>query len=169
MTHLYLDHIDSPVGTLFLVTSDTTIHALGFPHQEQNALRTLERHLGPVEWHQTPNPLGATAALHRYFAGDLTALDALPVHPLGTPFQQRVWSALQRIPTATTQSYGQLATTIGSPTASRAVGLANGKNPIAIIIPCHRVIGANATLTGYAGGLERKQWLINHEQQHKAH
>ena len=87
----------------------------------------------------------------------------LPLAPVGTPFQQRVWTALLNIPHGVTISYGELATRLGDPKASRAVGLANGRNPISIIIPCHRVIGANGNLTGYGGGLDRKEWLLRHE------
>jgi methylated-DNA-[protein]-cysteine S-methyltransferase len=168
MTQLYIDHLDTPAGTVYVITSDTAVLAVGFPEQESKARTILERHLGPIDWHPATNPLNATTKLRHYFTGDLTALDDLPVRPIGTPFQQRVWSALQRIPASTTMSYGALATDIGSPTASRAVGLANSKNPIAIIIPCHRVIGANAKLTGYAGGLHRKEWLLAHEHRHKS-
>jgi methylated-DNA-[protein]-cysteine S-methyltransferase len=100
--------------------------------------------------------------LTAYFAGSLTEFD-LPLLIQGTAFQQKVWSALKSIPYGTTISYGELAQQIGQPQASRAVGLANGRNPISIVVPCHRVIGANGKLTGYGGGIERKQWLLNHE------
>jgi methylated-DNA-[protein]-cysteine S-methyltransferase len=98
-----------------------------------------------------------------YFDGDVRALDALPVKTQGTAFQSEVWAALRAIPVGQTRSYGQLAAAIGRPSAVRAVGLANGSNPVGVIVPCHRVIGANGTLTGYAGGLERKRWLLAHE------
>lgn len=114
-------------------------------------------------------PMSASAAsdaaarqLTEYFAGDRTDFD-LDLAPAGTDFQRKVWTALSQIPFGTTESYGSLALRIGQPTASRAVGLANGRNPIAVVVPCHRVIGASGTLTGYAGGLERKQWLLEHE------
>ena len=102
-------------------------------------------------------------AIAAYFAGDLAALDSLPVAGIGSDFQRRVWAALRTIPAGTTQSYGQLAAAIGQPAASRAVGLANGANPIGIVVPCHRVIGTSGALTGYAGGVERKAWLLIHE------
>lgn len=105
------------------------------------------------------------AQLAEYFAGQRQVFD-LPLAPRGTGFQQIVWRALTRIPFAETSSYGELARSIGRPSASRAVGAANGKNPISIIVPCHRVVGANGTLTGYAGGLPAKQWLLAHEQRH---
>lgn len=164
MTTLYLDHLTTPVGKLYIITNEETLYGLGFPEHEAKARQKLEHQLGDVHWTQDKSPLGATAVLQAYFDGDLQALIHLPVAPQGTNFQQRVWTALCEIPVSTTTSYGALAVRIGSPTASRAVGLANGRNPIAIVIPCHRVIGANATLTGYAGGLERKQWLLTHEQ-----
>jgi len=102
-------------------------------------------------------------ALRRYFGGDLAALDAVPAELNGTPFQKAVWQALRRIPPGTTISYGELARRIGQPTSVRAVGAANGANPVAVIVPCHRVIGSNGTLTGYGGGLDRKRWLLAHE------
>jgi len=105
----------------------------------------------------------AKRAVLAYFAGQLEAISKLPVARSGTEFQNQVWTALRQIPGGTTLSYGALAKEIGRPTAVRAVGLANGSNPIAIIVPCHRVVGANASLTGYGGGLERKRWLLQHE------
>jgi methylated-DNA-[protein]-cysteine S-methyltransferase len=102
-------------------------------------------------------------ALDGYFDGQIDALEDVPWATAGTDFQQKVWSALCEIPAGETWSYGQLARHIGSPRAVRAVGLANGSNPVAIVVPCHRVIGADGTLTGYGGGLERKEWLLKHE------
>lgn len=104
----------------------------------------------------------AARQLTQYFTGARTKFE-LPLRPMGTDFQQRVWRALSEIPFGQTWSYGELAEHIGSPTASRAVGLANGRNPISIVIPCHRVIGANGSMTGYGGGIERKRWLLSHE------
>lgn len=104
----------------------------------------------------------AVGQLEEYFAGTRTDFD-LPLAPAGTPFQQRVWTALRDIPYGATESYGSLARRLGAPGASRAVGLANGRNPIPIVVPCHRVIGSTGTLTGYAGGVERKRWLLDHE------
>ena len=105
----------------------------------------------------------AVERLRRYFTGDLGAIDGLRAETGGTSFQRRVWSALREIPVGTTISYAELARRIGQPAAFRAVGLANGGNPIGIVVPCHRVIGANASLTGYGGGIERKRWLLAHE------
>jgi methylated-DNA-[protein]-cysteine S-methyltransferase len=102
-------------------------------------------------------------ALQAYFAGELHAIDAIAVRTGGTPFQREVWAALRTIPTGTTMSYRDLAAQVGRPDAMRAVGLANGANPTGVVVPCHRVIGADGTLTGYGGGLERKRWLLEHE------
>lgn len=99
----------------------------------------------------------------RYFAGDIDALDGVAVQTNGTEFQRTVWAELRRIPRGTTTTYGELAARIGKPTAARAVGLANGSNPVSIVVPCHRVIGADGSLTGYAGGTARKEWLLRHE------
>jgi methylated-DNA-[protein]-cysteine S-methyltransferase len=131
----------------------------------------MDRHLGvrPNARDSAPtltprsNPGGLTAALRAYFAGDLGAIDGLPVATGGTDFQRAVWAALREIPCGETRSYGELAQRIGHPTAVRAVGLANGANPVAVVVPCHRVIGADGSLTGYGAGIERKRWLLAHE------
>ncbi|HLI67703.1 MAG TPA: methylated-DNA--[protein]-cysteine S-methyltransferase, partial [Caulobacteraceae bacterium] len=119
--------------------------------------RTSERGVAP------PAPSAAVKAFAAYFAGDVSALDGLEVETGGTPFQRQVWAALRNIPTGQTLSYKDLAIAIGRPSAMRAVGLANGANPAALVVPCHRVIGADGSLTGYGGGLDRKRWLIDHE------
>ena len=113
-------------------------------------------------------PTAAAQAVEAYFQGDLSAIDKLATQAEGTAFQSQVWEALRRIPAGQIMSYGALAREIGRPGASRAVGLANGANPIAIVVPCHRVIGADASLTGYGGGIERKRWLLDHERAHCA-
>ena len=109
------------------------------------------------------NPSGLTARVASYFAGDLRAIDALPVALGGTPFQRAVWTALREIPCGTTLSYSDLARRIGRPSAVRAVGLANGANPIGVVVPCHRVVGRDGRLVGYGGGMSRKRWLLDHE------
>jgi methylated-DNA-[protein]-cysteine S-methyltransferase len=109
----------------------------------------------------------AARALDAYFDGDLLALDSLELAPRGTNFQKRVWEELRKIPAGTTTTYGHIARAIGSPHAARAVGAANGANPIAIVVPCHRVVGADGTLTGYAFGIDKKRWLLEHEQRNK--
>lgn len=125
--------------------------------------RLLGQHYGDYTLGDGAAPASLTQALEAYFEGRIDALAGLEVATGGTPFQRRVWMALRAIPAGRTISYGKLAATLGVASASRAAGSANGANPIAIVVPCHRVIGANGTLTGYAGGLSRKRWLLDHE------
>jgi methylated-DNA-[protein]-cysteine S-methyltransferase len=151
--------VDSPVGPLTLVAADGALAGL---------YMTEQRHLPPREVFGEPaedeEPFArASAQLREYFGGQRTEFD-LELGLAGTAFQRRVWAALQDIPYGQTISYGQLADRIGQPSASRAVGLANGKNPVGIIVPCHRVVGATGSLTGYGGGIERKRYLLAHEQ-----
>ncbi len=161
---LLIDDLGSPVGTIAIVSDGQNLCAVDFRGFDDRMMGFLRKRFeGEVEVEQVRDPQGFTTALQRYFDGDFAAVDDLPVAPGGTPFQQRVWAALREIPSGTTKTYGQLAADLGNPAASRAVGLANSLNPIAIVVPCHRVIGANGTLTGYAGGLERKEWLLGHE------
>lgn len=161
---LTLDRIATPVGEVLLVTdAEGAVRALDFADYEPRMMRLLARHRPGfvLESGRAPEPV--RQAVIDYFDGDLAALDGLAVKTGGTAFQRLVWAALRAIPPGQTRSYGQLAAAIGSPRAVRAAGLANGQNPIAVIVPCHRVIGANGALTGYAGGLERKRWLLRHE------
>lgn len=159
-----LDRIETPVGTVLLVTdANGAVRALDFVDYEPRMMRLLARHYGQVKLTPGLAPEAVRASVLAYFAGNARALDVLTVATGGTPFQREVWAALRAIPAGETRSYGQLASAIGRPKAVRAVGLANGANPVGIIVPCHRVVGANGTLTGYAGGLERKQWLLAHE------
>jgi methylated-DNA-[protein]-cysteine S-methyltransferase len=123
----------------------------------------LARRFGPVSLRDAPDPCGAVSRLAAYFSGDLRAIDGIPVDTGGTAFQMSVWSALREIPVGRTACYSDLAARIGKPSATRAVGAANGQNPVAVIVPCHRVIGKDGSLTGYGGGLERKAWLLRHE------
>jgi methylated-DNA-[protein]-cysteine S-methyltransferase len=161
---LRVERQPSPLGTLLLVTSsDGLLRALDYEAYEPRMLRLLSIHYGSHELCEGPRTPELMRALEAYFAGDLTVLDGLPIATGGTPFQRAVWQALRAIPAGTTVSYGELAARLGQPGAARAVGLANGKNPIAIVVPCHRVIGADGSLTGYAGGTERKRWLLAHE------
>jgi methylated-DNA-[protein]-cysteine S-methyltransferase len=155
--------IESPVGPLTIAARDRRVCAVFFGADRRPVERWLERRFGAVEWRHAGDPGGAAAALQAYFDGELRAVDAIDVDTGGTPFQQSVWSALRTIGPGTTVSYGALARSIGWPDAARAVGAANGANPIAVVIPCHRVIGTAGTLVGYGGGLERKQWLLAHE------
>lgn len=161
---LTLSRFDTPVGEMLAVTdADGAVRALDFADFEDRMRRLLTRHWGQVVLVDGPVPGAVKAAFDAYFAGDLTALDRLEVKTAGTPFQREVWAALRAIPAGQTVSYGALAARIGRPKAVRAVGLANGKNPVGVIVPCHRVIGADGTLTGYAGGVERKRALLAHE------
>lgn len=161
---LTLDRIASPVGEVLVVTdADGAVRALDFHDYEPRLRRLLNRHYGAVVLSEGRAPQLVRDAVNAWFGGDLTAFDGLEVRTGGTVFQRAVWRALRDIPAGETRTYGQLAAAIGAPKAVRAVGLANGANPVGVIVPCHRVIGANGTLTGYAGGLERKRWLLAHE------
>ncbi|XIE80835.1 methylated-DNA--[protein]-cysteine S-methyltransferase [Streptomyces sp. SBR177] len=148
--------VDSPYDPLTLVAVDGVLSRIHM---------TDQRHRPPEETFGAPDPRPFTEAVRQldaYFAGELTAFD-LPLHLVGTPFQLRVWEQLRRIPYGETRTYGELAEALGNPGASRAVGLANGKNPVSIVVPCHRVIGSGGSLTGYGGGLARKQRLLAFE------
>lgn len=161
---LTLDRVTTPVGEALLVTdADGAVRALDFADYEARMLRLLGRHSPGAALAEGDAPEPVRRAVAAYFDGDLRALEGLTVKIGGTVFQNAVWTALRAIPAGETRSYGQLAAAVGAPKAVRAVGLANGQNPVAVIVPCHRVIGANGTLTGYAGGLERKRWLLGHE------
>jgi methylated-DNA-[protein]-cysteine S-methyltransferase len=160
-----LERIKTPTGRMVIVTTDEHwLRAVDWEDHEPRMQRLLRRHYGTnAILCEMSCPSAARRSLQAYFEGDLDAVTCLPTATNGTDFQRTVWDALRRIPVGHTISYGALAFQIGRPTAMRAVGLANGANPIAIVIPCHRVIGANASLTGYGGGLDRKRWLLQHE------
>jgi methylated-DNA-[protein]-cysteine S-methyltransferase len=161
---LAFTRLPTPLGELILTASGTALTGVYFPTSRR----------GPVPTHQAgwveANGEGAEAALlararqqlTEYFARTRTTFD-LPLEALGSPFEHRVWNALRTIPYGTTLSYGEIAKRLGDKHASRAVGLANGHNPIPIIVPCHRVVGAKGELTGFGGGLDRKRWLLEHE------
>jgi methylated-DNA-[protein]-cysteine S-methyltransferase len=161
---LTLDRIQTPFGPI-LIAADAQgrLRAVDFWDDEAGLRRLLAKQYGKVAaaFGQAPAPI--RRAFEDYFAGDIRALERIPVETVGTAFQRKVWAALQRIPAGETRSYGQLAAEIGEPKAMRAVGLANGQNPVAIVVPCHRVIGADGSLTGFGGGLPRKRWLLRHE------
>ncbi len=161
---LQLDHYDSPLGIILLMTDgEGALRALDFADHEARMRRLLRLHYGSVEPRQGVPPRAIMRALDAYFAGDWNAINGLVVRTAGTPFQRAVWEALRKIPAGQPISYGQLAARLGRPAASRAVGAANGANPVAIVVPCHRVIGADGSLTGYGGSLPRKRWLLDHE------
>jgi methylated-DNA-[protein]-cysteine S-methyltransferase len=160
---LHYDEFNSPIGRILFATNEEAVCSLDFTGYESRMMNLLGRRYGAVEFQRASDPLELKRALERYFAGDLHVFDATPVATGGSAFQELVWKALRTIPAGETWSYGKLARELNRPQAARAVGHANSLNPVAIIVPCHRVIGASAALTGYAGGLERKQWLLQHE------
>jgi methylated-DNA-[protein]-cysteine S-methyltransferase len=160
----YVEHMETPTGDMSLVADDAQrLRALDWDDCEARMRDLLRRHYGVVTLRNATHSSQAAQALRAYFDGNLQSIDELPTETNGTPFQRTVWAALRRIPAGHTTSYGALAATLGRPKAVRAVGLANGANPIAIVVPCHRLIGADASLTGYGGGLPRKRWLLAHE------
>jgi O-6-methylguanine DNA methyltransferase len=161
--HLLTTTVTSPLGDIVLVSDGHALRALDFADYEARMHRLLRLHYGDVTLKAAHDPGGVAQSLRAWFAGDLRALDAIPVATGGTVFQRSVWAALRTIPSGTTETYAGLGARIGHPKAARAVGLANGANPIGIVVPCHRVIGASGHLTGYAGGVERKRWLLQHE------
>ena len=160
---LLFDTINTPIGQVILVVENQNLCFVDFEGNEQRMKQLLEKRFGTYQLEQAKNPFGYSSKLEAYFAGDLNAVDDIPVSTGGTAFQQKVWLELREIRAGETRSYGAMAVKLGQPTASRAVGMTNGLNPISIVLPCHRVISASGTLTGYAGGLERKKWLLEHE------
>ncbi|PQO44266.1 methylated-DNA--[protein]-cysteine S-methyltransferase [Blastopirellula marina] len=166
---LLLSRQASPIGEMLLVTDERlTLRALDFHDYEARMHKLLTRHYGAYQLVDATTPQTIAAALDDYFAGTLEAVDDLPTQTGGTDFQTATWKLLRAIPASETRTYGDLARQLNKPSASRAVGLANGANPIAIVVPCHRVIGASGALTGYGGGLSRKRWLLDHERKHAA-
>jgi methylated-DNA-[protein]-cysteine S-methyltransferase len=156
--------VRSPVGTIALYARDNALVGLIFEDHVERLKPHLKARFGKeIEYVRTRDPAGAASRLRRYFDGELDALDDIEVDVGGTQFQAKVWAALRKIPVGTTWSYAQLARKVGSPEAVRAVGAANGRNPVSLVVPCHRVIASDGTLCGYGGGLERKQWLLAHE------
>lgn len=164
MPTLFLDQYESPIGTILLVTDeDRRLRALDFSDHEPRMRLLLRRHYGTDETLAVPAPTVIMDALDAYFEGDCEALSQIEWRTGGSPFQRQVWPALCDIPSGSTMSYAGFAAHIGRPSAVRAVGLAIGANPVGIVVPCHRVVGANGSLTGYGGGVERKAWLLEHE------
>ncbi|GLR80847.1 methylated-DNA--[protein]-cysteine S-methyltransferase (plasmid) [Azospirillum oryzae] len=162
---LLIDRTATPIGELIVVAdTDGALRAIDWTDHEDRLQRLLRlHHPGGYELWPSADPGGLTRAMDAYFAGELAAIDRLAVRTGGTPFQRAVWSALRGIPCGRTVSYRELATLVGRPAAVRAAGHANGANPISVVVPCHRVIGSDGTLTGYGGGVERKRWLLTHE------
>jgi methylated-DNA-[protein]-cysteine S-methyltransferase len=156
--------LQTPIGIALLVTdADGALRALDWENYEARLRQLLRLHYGVVVLRDAPASDDLKTALEEYFAGDLDSLKTINWRVAGTPFQRKVWTALTTIPAGTTTSYGKLAAQLGMPQAVRAVGHANGSNPVSVVVPCHRVIGANGSLTGYGGGLSRKRWLLEHE------
>jgi len=159
--------MDSPLGPIVVATSDAGVHAVEFNASDRPADWEFAKRLGDAEFARNGRDRGrgrdVVDRLRRYFDGDVASLDDVRVAGAGTAFQRRVWTALRRIAPGATTTYGRIAADLGRPGAARAVGAANGANPVAIVVPCHRVVGADGTLTGYAGGLERKRLLLRHE------
>jgi methylated-DNA-[protein]-cysteine S-methyltransferase len=156
MAMTYFDHADSPIGPLLLVTDEHGLAYIGLPR------RGLAQEPPEGGQHKPAKLRNAQKQFEEYFAGTRNAFE-LPLHPHGTPFQLEVWGALLSIPYGETTSYAQIARRIRRPAAVRAVGAANGANPLSIIVPCHRVIGSDGGLVGYGGGLPAKRWLLAHE------
>lgn len=161
-----LERVPTPLGEMLIVTDEQgVLRALDW-HDHEARMHELMRRQYPTAKPQlkvTAQRSAATQAMQAYFDGDIAVIHQLEVATGGTDFQRQIWTALRGIPDGETTSYGELARRIGNPAAVRAVGLANGANPISIVLPCHRVIGSNRSLTGYGGGLQRKQWLLQHE------
>lgn len=164
---IYQAHIKTPLGKLLAVASEHGLCAVDFSSEDRPdaVVERVSRQYPDPKWQQGMNCFIKAAEdwFKRYFHADFASLRDIPLDLIGTEFEKKIWSALMRIPLGQLASYGELATAAGSPGAARAVGGAVGRNPIGIIIPCHRIIGGSRTLTGYGGGLERKQWLLRHE------
>jgi methylated-DNA-[protein]-cysteine S-methyltransferase len=159
-----LDRLQTPIGIALLVTdADGALRALDWEDYAPRMKELLRLQCGVVTLKETRAPATMRKALSGYFKGDLDRLSTVKWRVGGTPFQQKVWHALPKIPAGTTMSYGALAAKLKTPNAMRAVGHANGSNPISVVLPCHRLIGANGSLVKYGGGLERKRWLLAHE------
>jgi methylated-DNA-[protein]-cysteine S-methyltransferase len=161
---LTLDRLATPIGTALLVTDERgVLRAFNWTDYEPAMRAWIARHYPRAQLAEGRTPPGVRRAFEAYFRGEPRALETVPWAASGTAFQLTVWAALCTIPAGETLSYAGLAERIGRPSAVRAVGLANGANPVAVVVPCHRVIGANGSLTGYGGGLPRKQWLLDLE------
>ena len=160
---LWIDKIPSAIGTILLVVEGQHLCALDYADYEQRMTELLKPRYGDFCLKKSRDPCGFSSRTRAYLHGEYQALDEIPISTGGTPFQQCVWATLRTIPPGIVMTYGEMAAKLGKPSAFRAVGAANALNPIALVIPCHRLVGANGSLTGYAGGLERKRWLLEHE------
>jgi methylated-DNA-[protein]-cysteine S-methyltransferase len=160
---LHLETVPSPIGDLLVATLGDAVCAIAFEGGEVETEKYLARRYRECDQVPGRAPARVRKALEGYFEGDMAAFEGIEAAARGTAFQERVWGALREIPAGRTASYADIAHRIGQPSAVRAVGLANGQNPVPIIVPCHRVIGRDGSLTGFGGGLERKAWLLRHE------
>lgn len=166
MLRLLEDKIATPLGPLWVICDEQyQLRAVEWEEHSNRMEQLLNIHYRAQGYERVAasNPDGLSQKLADYFSGDLSVIESLPTATAGTPFQRQVWQALRSIPCGQVMHYGQLADTLGRPGAARAVGAANGSNPVSIVVPCHRVIGRNGTMTGYAGGVSRKEWLLRHE------
>lgn len=166
MLTLLEDKIATPLGPLWILCDENfCLRAVEWEEHSDRMVALLNTHYRSEGYQRiaASNPGGLSQKLQDYFAGDLAVIDTLPTATAGTAFQREVWQTLRTIPCGQVMYYGQLAETLGRASAARAVGAANGSNPVSIVVPCHRVIGRNGTMTGYAGGVQRKEWLLRHE------
>jgi len=161
-TPIHTATVETPAGPFWLAAKDGALVAAGFADSAPRLRARVEARFGPLDERDAADPAGAVTALLRFLSGETTALEAVPVDPGGTPFQRDVWAALREIPAGSTITYAELARRVGRPRAVRAVGSANGANPVSVVVPCHRVVGKDG-LRGYAGGVARKAWLLTHE------
>ncbi|SNY70388.1 methylated-DNA--[protein]-cysteine S-methyltransferase [Enterobacter sp. CC120223-11] len=166
MLRLLEDKIATPLGPLWILCDEQfNLRAVEWEEHSDRMVQLLDLHYRTEGYERVAasNPNGLSQKMKEYFDGDLSIIDCLPSATGGTDFQREVWKALRSIPCGQVMHYGQLAERLGRPGAARAVGAANGSNPVSVVVPCHRVIGSNGTMTGYAGGVQRKEWLLRHE------
>ena len=166
MLILLEDKIDTPLGPLWILCDENFhLRAVEWEEHSDRMEQLLDIHYRTEGYQRvaSSNPGGLSRVMTNYFEGDLSIIESIPTATAGTPFQREVWQALRTIPCVQVMHYGQLAEQLGRPGAARAVGAANGSNPVSVVVPCHRVIGRNGTMTGYAGGVQRKEWLLRHE------
>jgi methylated-DNA-[protein]-cysteine S-methyltransferase len=166
MLKILEDKITTPLGPLWILCDELFhLRAVEWEEHSDRMEHLLDIHYRAEGYQRVTasNPGGLSQKMRDYFDGDLAVIDTLPSATAGTPFQREVWQALRTIPCGQVMHYGQLADALGRPGAARAVGAANGSNPVSVVVPCHRVIGRNGTMTGYAGGVQRKEWLLRHE------
>jgi methylated-DNA-[protein]-cysteine S-methyltransferase len=163
MSAILSDRIETPLGPMALLARDGVLLLLEFDDDNERIAREMRRRFAGETAQSADDPFGLSSRVRAYFAGDLSAIENLATEGGGTAFEEQVWAELKRIPCGKTCSYGDIARKLGDVGLSRAVGIANARNPIAVVVPCHRVIGADGSLTGYGGGLPRKKWLLEHE------